>query len=276
MKALYVLVFSLCLTVCSLASSEAKDILMMDTFVSIEIKDRLTSDKRKKLINKVENRMKELARKFDYFNPESELARLNNLEKDGQVEISEEMREILEKSRKFYEETKGVFDVRRANKIDLGGIAKGFIVDKGIEILKREGITSAIINAGGDLYCIGKGRIGIRDPKNENAIVGVFEIENQAVATSGDYERPGHIFDPRTGKTVEKRFKSVTVVADSCSKADALATALFVLDIKKGISLIENIENAECAVIDEKSTFHVSRGMPQITLTKYKNIGDNI
>ncbi|MBN3039667.1 MAG: FAD:protein FMN transferase [Candidatus Omnitrophica bacterium] len=131
-------------------------------------------------------------------------------------------------------------------KIDLGGIAKGYMVDKAAKRLKEKGISSAVINAGGDLYCLGdnnhkKWRIGIRDPESAKNIIKEQDLFNQAIATSGDYEqffeldskRFSHIIDPRTGLPADKGIVSVSVIADKCAYADAYATAFYVMGIAK-------------------------------------------
>ncbi len=151
--------------------------------------------------------------------------------------------------------------------IDLGGIAKGYIIDSGIRALKRKGIKSAIIEAGGDLRILGKKpdkgfwRIGIRHPRGErNGLIGILRLEGgSSVATSGDYERYffkdriryHHILNPRTGYPARGCI-SVTIVADNCMVADGYATAVFVLGPKKGMELIENVDSIEGVIIYEK------------------------
>jgi FAD:protein FMN transferase len=127
-------------------------------------------------------------------------------------------------------------------KIDLGGIAKGYIVDKSVELLKANGLKSALINAGGDLYCLGennyrKWRVGLQIPGQASIADEAYQLENQAMATSGDYEqffeldgnRYSHIIDPRSGLPVKGRNMSVSVIAPTAALADSLATAFYVL-----------------------------------------------
>ncbi|ATX79681.1 thiamine biosynthesis lipoprotein [Mariprofundus aestuarium] len=126
--------------------------------------------------------------------------------------------------------------------LDFGAIAKGYAIDRGIEILKSHGIEHAIINAGGDLRLIGRHgdrpwRIGIRHPRLAGEVIESLELEGDvAVVTSGDYERYylfegrryHHILDPKTGWPAAGS-QSATVVADSAMLADAWSTALFIL-----------------------------------------------
>ncbi len=130
--------------------------------------------------------------------------------------------------------------------LDLSAIAKGYAVDKAAKVIKECGISSAIINAGGDIYCVGKKNIfqkwnvGIKDPDDNKKIIKVIHIRGKAVATSGGYEkfliRQGkkysHLIDPRTGLPTEIS-RNATVVARTCALADALATALCVLSKDK-------------------------------------------
>ena len=127
-------------------------------------------------------------------------------------------------------------------KIDLGGIAVGYIVDKAVAKLKEKGIESALIDAGGDIYCLGKNqgkpwKVGIRDPKKRGVFIKVEELSDQAITTSGNYEqffdyqgkRYSHLVDPRSGSAVSAGIDSVTVISETCALADGLATAFFIL-----------------------------------------------
>jgi len=129
----------------------------------------------------------------------------------------------------------------RDAEIDLGGIAKGYGVDRAAEALRAHGITRAIVNVGGDLYAIGEAerggpwRVGIRSPHEPARLAGVLEINDGAVATSGDYlqyfqhggRRYHHLLDPSTGAPRVSGVHSVTVIAQTCLAADAAATAVF-------------------------------------------------
>ncbi len=139
--------------------------------------------------------------------------------------------------------------------IDLSAIAKGYAVDKAAEAIKQSGIRSAIINAGGDVYCLGKKNIfqkwdiGIRDPIHNKKIIKVIHLEDRAVATSGGYEKffvhegkkYSHLIDSRTGKPTEVS-RNATVVAKNCAQADALATALCIMGKEKVGHLKEKYE----------------------------------
>jgi thiamine biosynthesis lipoprotein len=127
-------------------------------------------------------------------------------------------------------------------KIDLGGIAKGYAIDRGVFVLRKNGINQFFLNAGGDIYTSGKKdgvekwRVGIKHPRKLDQLIARFKLSDYAVATSGDYERfvmidgkrYHHIIDPRNGFP-STQCQSVTVLAPSAEEADALATYLFVL-----------------------------------------------
>ena len=124
--------------------------------------------------------------------------------------------------------------------LDVGGVAKGYALDRAVRILQRYGISQALLEAGGDLYALGHPphqkawSIGIRHPHKE-AVCALLQVTNQAVATSGSYfayrqyrgKRYGHLIDPRNGEPIDA-YLSTTVVAPSALQADALSTALFV------------------------------------------------
>lgn len=141
--------------------------------------------------------------------------------------------------------------------IDLGGIAKGYAVDRAVEKLRQSGIFSAAVNAGGDLRLLGdrqgqSWRIGIQHPRQSGEIIATLALQNRAVVTSGDYERYfeqdgiryHHLFDPQTGRPA-RSCQSVTVVAADAASADALATAAFVLGPEKGLALLEQMPDVE-------------------------------
>ena len=125
--------------------------------------------------------------------------------------------------------------------IDLGGIGKGFGVDEAVGVLRDWGIGSALVNVGGDLYAIGPSddgdpwKVGIRSPDHPDSTVETLEVEDAAVATSGDYlqyfehagRRYHHLLDPATGAPREGSMRSLTMLAARCMTADAAATALF-------------------------------------------------
>ncbi|MDH3495576.1 MAG: FAD:protein FMN transferase [Gemmatimonadota bacterium] len=125
--------------------------------------------------------------------------------------------------------------------IDLGGIAKGYGVDQAVAVLRDWGIEHALVNVGGDLYAMGRSadggpwRVGVRSPDRADQLVAEFDLEDAAVATSGDYlqyfeyggRRYHHLLDPVTGEPRVSVMRSITAQAGDCMTADAAATACF-------------------------------------------------
>ncbi len=158
--------------------------------------------------------------------------------------------------------------------IDLGGIAKGYAVDRAVALLRQAGITSAAVNAGGDISLIGDHRgepwrIGIQHPRKPQDILVTLPLTDSAVVTSGDYERYferdgiryHHIFDPTTGQPA-RLCQSVTVVAGDAASADALATAAFVLGPEKGLQLLEKEPGVEGLIVSITGRIVKTSGLP--------------
>lgn len=151
-------------------------------------------------------------------------------------------------------------------RIDLAGIAKGYVVDRMVEAAKRMGVRNALINAGGDIYCLGtwpgggKWRIGLEHPREEGGVLRALALSDIAVATSGDYrnyfihgkKRYSHIVDPRTGQPARTGVVESCVIAPDCTTADALATALFVMGVEKGLRLVNCMQGVECIIVTEE------------------------
>lgn len=131
--------------------------------------------------------------------------------------------------------------LHRPLQLDLGAVAKGLAVDMAAREL--EPFANFAINAGGDVFVGGHNAsgtewsVGIRHPRDHNSLIDTLHVSNVAVCTSGDYERPRHILDPRTGASASAA-ASVTVVAPLAMIADALATAAFVLGPARGLDLL--------------------------------------
>ncbi len=143
-------------------------------------------------------------------------------------------------------------------KLNLGSVAKGFIIDKAIKFLKVNKVESAIINAGGDIRILNYIRplkVGIQNPRKQSEIIAVLKMQNSAVVTSGDYERYfeidgqiyHHIINPKTGFPADNSI-SVTVIAPTATIADAYSTALFLMEPDKAIVLVNTIKDMESII----------------------------
>jgi len=151
-------------------------------------------------------------------------------------------------------------------KIDLGAIAKGYALDCAVNKLRGEGVTSCLINTGGQIYCLGDKfgkpwNIALQNPVKAGRFIDYLKLKDKAVATSGDYEqyflkgskRYGHIFNPKTGYPAESRVSSVTVIAQDSLTADALSTSIFVLGKVKGELLAAKFKGLKTEIIEEKN-----------------------
>jgi thiamine biosynthesis lipoprotein len=163
---------------------------------------------------------------------------------------------------------------RAGMRAHLGGIGKGYAVDRAAGILRSRGISDFMIQFGGDLYVAGAHgerpwRLGIRDPRGPaDRIFAAIELTNSSFSTSGDYERffmhdgrrYHHIIDPRTGEPA-RGSRSVTIVADTATLADALSTGVFVMGPDKGMALIERLPKVDGVIVGDDNRVLVSSGI---------------
>jgi thiamine biosynthesis lipoprotein len=159
-------------------------------------------------------------------------------------------------------------------RLNFGAIAKGFAVDKAIDVLKKLGINEALVNAGGEISVIGNDWIvGVQHPRETNSIIKKIKVDGFTVATSGDYEqyfevdgnRYHHILDPKTGYP-SKGLQSVTIINKSNAYADALATAVFVIGKENGLKLIETLDDTEAMIIDSEGKIFYSSGFEKFLM----------
>lgn len=164
--------------------------------------------------------------------------------------------------------------------IDLGGIAKGYAVDRSIALLQQHGITNASVSAGGDSRLLGdRGNnrpwyVGIKNPRGDHSdgdeVAITLPLADVAVSTSGDYERffidPAtgerihHILNPRTGQS-SRGIASVTVLGPNGFDTDPLSTTVFVLGVEEGLRLINQLADFDCVIIDSTGKVHYSDGL---------------
>ena len=158
--------------------------------------------------------------------------------------------------------------------VDLGGIAKGYAVDRALEILRAAGIAHASVSAGGDTGLLGdrRGRawmVGIKNPRQPEQVGLVLPLGSGAISTSGDYERyfidaegqrVHHILNPRTGASASG-VTSATVIGPSVIDTDALATSVFVLGVERGLALLERLPEYDGVIISSTGKVHYSSGL---------------
>ncbi|MEW8373676.1 MAG: FAD:protein FMN transferase [Candidatus Thiodiazotropha sp.] len=165
-----------------------------------------------------------------------------------------------------------VFFEKKGVRIDLGGIAKGYAVDRGIELLQQQGIVHALISAGGDSRLLGdhRGRpwhIGVQAPRDKDRMAAMLPLVDSAISTSGDYERfferdgvrYHHIISPKTGRSADT-LQSVTIIGPNATRTDALSTSVFVLGAEKGMALINRLEDVDGVIIDRDGEMIISQG----------------
>jgi len=160
-------------------------------------------------------------------------------------------------------------------RINLGGIAKGYVVERGVEVLRQAGVENGVVTAGGDSRLLGdrRGRpfmIGIRDPRGDGEVAISLPLEDEAISTSGDYERffdedgtrHHHIIQPSSG-TPAGGVHSATVFGPNAVMTDALSTSVFVMGVDLGLKLIAGLPDYESIVIDADGQIYYSDGLRQ-------------
>lgn len=156
-------------------------------------------------------------------------------------------------------------------KIDLGGIAKGYIADRLKAYLKSEGVEHALISLGGNVLALGTAydgtpfRIGIQKPFDEqNSTIDILEIEDRSVVSSGIYQRYfekdgtiyHHILNPETGYPYSNNLLQATIISDRSMDGDALSTCCFALGLNDGSTLIESLDHVQAIFVTEDYQLH--------------------
>ena len=190
----------------------------------------------------------------------------------------------------FAPDRKTVALKKTGQSIDLGGVGKGYAADRILAVFAAFGIKSAFTNFGGNVAAIGtkpdgsNWRVGIRHPRQEDALIGAVSIASKSVVTSGDYQRYfmgsdgrryHHILNPATGYPSESGLISATVVAGSSMVADALSTALFVAGLHQGASFLAAIPGTEAILITQDLQIHITPGLTD-SFVAQKGINVNI
>ncbi|MEA4827131.1 MAG: FAD:protein FMN transferase [Clostridium sp.] len=206
----------------------------------------------------------------------------------SQQEINSKLPLVDYKNIILDEKNKRVMLKKKGMVIDLGAIAKGYAADQVEKVLLENGVKHAIINLGGNIMALGdkpdntKWKLGIQDPASTRGeYLGIVEVENKSVVTSGVYERYfeqngkryHHILDTKTGYPVNNSLLGVSIVADKSVDADGLSTTVFSLGLDEGLKLIESLKNVDAVFITSDSNVYTSSGLKdnfKITNNKYK------
>jgi FAD:protein FMN transferase len=174
---------------------------------------------------------------------------------------------------KFDDARHTVFFEHKGMHIDLGGIGKGYAVDRGIDILQKRGIQHAVVTAGGDTRIIGDhmGRdwlVAIRHPDDPNKVVTRIPLKDAAMSTSGDYERYfdengvryHHIIDPKTGHSARK-VRSATIIGPTATQTDGMSKTAFVLGPEKALEIINRMPEYDAVFVDPTGKVFYSNGL---------------
>ncbi len=176
--------------------------------------------------------------------------------------------------------------------IDMGAVGKGYAGDEAAQVLRERGITAALLDIGGNIQAIGTKpdgsdwRVGLKDPFSGN-VLGIFQISDMAVVTSGNYERffvgddgktYGHIVDPATGRPVENGIASVSIIASEGKLCDALSTALFVMGLEQAKEYWRQHKDYEMILIMEDGNIYLTEGIrDRFSLNSdYKDMNINV
>lgn len=182
--------------------------------------------------------------------------------------------------------TNEVFLSKENMMLDLGSIAKGYTADLVADVLKNEGIKSAIIDLGGNIYALGKKQggkdftIGIQNPfKDRGNVVASISASNKSIVTTGVYERfiekdgtkYHHILNPKTGYPYETKIAGVSIVSNKSVDGDALSTLIFTKGLEEGLKLLEGLDGIDAVFIMENKDIYITSGIKD----SFKLLDDN-
>lgn len=217
--------------------------------------------------------------KFDVtFGAMSGLWKFDYQNQDGSIPDSKDVakrRALINYHDLIVDERAGTALLRREGMVvNLGGIGKGYAVDRAADILRKRGLRDFMIQFGGDMYVAGRSgdrpwKLGIQDPRGPaDRIFAEMDLSDRTFSTSGDYERffikdghrYHHILDPATGAPAEG-CRSVTIVTGSAAVADGLSTGVFIMGPEAGMALIERLPDVEGVIVSSKNEVLVSSGL---------------
>ncbi|MEU7904555.1 FAD:protein FMN transferase [Actinoplanes sp. NPDC049118] len=240
---------------------------VMGTVVSIDLADDLPQADLRTMIDDVCGWLHEVDRRFSTYRDDSEVSRLRRRE-IAPADYSADLRHVLEACADLWRETDGYFDAYAAGPLDPSGYVKGWSVEVASARLAEAGSVNHCVNAGGDIRARGLSgagapwRVGIRHPWVADKLSWVLALTDQAVATSGTYERGDHVFNPRTGGPA-RGLRSVTVVGPDLALADAYATAALAMG-EAGIAWLAKrvADGYDSAVVTDDGRAFSSSGLP--------------
>lgn len=199
-------------------------------------------------------------------------------------EISKLLKNV-DSSKIIFDEKSGSIKLKENMKIDLGGIAKGYTSSRVMQIFKECGVKSGLVSLGGNVQALGTKtdgtawQIAIENPDKSSDYIGVVSVKDKAVITSGGYERYfekngktyHHILDPETGYPAESGLKSVTIVSDDGTLADALSTSLFVMGKEKALDYWREHKNEfDTVLVEDNGDITITGGLEKIFKSNFK------
>lgn len=193
--------------------------------------------------------------------------------------------ENVDSSKIIFDEKSGSIKLDKNMKVDLGGIAKGYTSSRVMQIFKQCGVTSGLVSLGGNVQALGtktdgeNWQIAIENPDKSSDYIGVVSVKDKAVITSGGYERYfekngkiyHHILDPKTGYPAESGLKSVTIVSDNGTLADALSTSLFVMGKEKALDYWREHKNKfDTVLVEDNGDITITDGLKKVFKSNFK------
>ena len=231
--------------------------LLMGMPITIEIVDPNATQSE---INKIFDYFDFIDKTFSTFKQDSEISRINR-DEIKKADWSDDMKTVFALAEKTKKETEGYFDIIDNNgKYNPSGIVKGWAIYCATQILRKAGFENFYVNAGGDIQFYGKNadgelwKTGIKNPFNQKEIVKVVYLKSgEGIATSGNYIRGDHIYNPKNRKKIVDEIVSFTVIGPNVCEADRFATAVFAMG-KSGINFLEKLNNFSGYMIDKDGT----------------------
>lgn len=208
----------------------------------------------------------------------------NEIPSDSEIKKS---REKVDYKKLDLLEGNQVFLKEKGMKLDLGGIAKGFAADDVKKIMIDNGVNSAILDLGGNVYAVGEKNageywnIGVQNPfSTQGDNLGILKVKDSSIVTSGDYERYfevngkryHHIIDSKTGYPAENELTGVSIISKKSIDGDALSTTLFVLGIKDGTKLLKQLEDVDAIFITKSGEVYISKELHKSFELANKNL----
>jgi FAD:protein FMN transferase len=225
--------------------------IIMGMPVTVEVVD---PDITKKELTEIFDYFKYVDQKFSTYQKDSEISKFNRGE-IKEKDFSSDLKLIFKLAEKTKQETNGFFNIFLNSQCDPSGIVKGWAIFEAAKLLKKMGFKNFYIDAGSDIQAFGKNvhgdlwRVGIKNPFNQSEIVKVLKINNEGVATSGNYIRGDHIYDPVNHHLIDD-IVSLTVVGSNIYEADRFATAVYAMG-RGGINFLEGLNGLEGYMIDK-------------------------